>query len=94
MTIRPEPYTAAELRVWRARERLTQARVAALFQTSQRSISHWEAGHLPKGFSEKFERVLFAYYALDKSATRVTDETERNENETVSSRPVDPAFHV
>ena len=77
MTIRGEPYTAAELRVWRARERLTQAHVAALFQTSQRSISHWEAGYLTRGFSEKFERVLLAYYSLDKSATSVTDVTER-----------------
>ena len=66
LTSRTEPYTADELRIWRARERLTQARVAKLFEASQRSISHWEAGDLPKDFSDRFERVLVDYYNVAK----------------------------
>lgn len=62
MTIRAEPYTAEELRIWRAKERLSQTDVARLFDTSQRNLSHWEAGKLPKRFNEAFERVLLAYY--------------------------------
>lgn len=62
MTARLEPYTAEELRIWRAKERLSQADVAALFGTSQRSVSNWELGCIPRGFSEAFERVLIAYY--------------------------------
>lgn len=62
MTIRTEPYTAEELRIWRAKERLSQSDVARLFATSQRSVSNWELGCVPRGFSEAFERVLLDYY--------------------------------
>jgi DNA-binding transcriptional regulator YiaG len=62
MTARADPYTAEELRVWRARVRLTQSQMARLFHTSQRSISHWEAGAVPRDFSERFEKVLIAHY--------------------------------
>ena len=64
MTIRTAPYTAEELRIWRAKERLTQAEVAKLFDTSQRSVSNWELGVIPRDFSEAFERVLMAYYKV------------------------------
>ena len=62
MAARADPYTAEELRIWRAKVRLTQAQMARLFQTSQRSISHWEAGAVPRDFSAQFEKVLIAYY--------------------------------
>lgn len=62
MTTRTEPYTASELRMWRAKERMTQATMAHLFAVSQRVLSHWEAGRLPKNFNDRFERVLVAYY--------------------------------
>lgn len=64
MPLRAEPYTAEELRIWRAKERLSQADVAKLFNTSQRSVSNWELGRTPRGFSEAFERVLMAYYKV------------------------------
>lgn len=67
MPLRAEPYTAEELRIWRAKERLTQADVAKLFDTSQRSVSNWELGCIPKGFSEAFERVLVAYYNVEET---------------------------
>jgi DNA-binding transcriptional regulator YiaG len=67
MTQRVEPYTAEELRIWRARERLSQADVAELFNASQRSISHWENGQLPRDFSERFEEVLMAYYRQEQA---------------------------
>lgn len=66
MTLRAEPYTAEELRMWRAKEHLTQRQVADLFETSQRAVSHYEAGDIPKDFSERFERVLLAYYATEE----------------------------
>ena len=62
MPTRANPYTAEELRIWRAKVRLTQSQMAKLFQTSQRSISHWEAGAVPRDFSERFEKVLIVYY--------------------------------
>ena len=62
MPQRIEPYTAEELRIWRAKERLSQDDVAKLFDTSQRSVSNWELGCVPRNFSERFERVLVAYY--------------------------------
>lgn len=65
MPLRAEPYTAEELRIWRAKERLSQADVAKLFATSQRSVSNWELGVIPRGFSEAFERVLVAYYKME-----------------------------
>ena len=68
MTQRAEPYTAEELRIWRARERLSQSDVAELFGASQRSISHWENGQLPRDFSERFEQVLVAYYSKEQVA--------------------------
>lgn len=68
MTQRAEPYTAEELRIWRARERLSQAECAKLFDASQRSISHWEQGQLPRDFSERFEEVLVAYYRLEQTS--------------------------
>jgi DNA-binding transcriptional regulator YiaG len=67
MTQRAEPYTAEELRIWRARERLSQQRCAELFNASQRSISHWENGQLPRDFSERFEEVLMAYYRQEQA---------------------------
>jgi DNA-binding transcriptional regulator YiaG len=64
MPTRVEPYTSEELRIWRAKVRLTQSQMAKLFHTSQRSISHWEAGAVPKDFSERFEKVLAVYYNI------------------------------
>jgi DNA-binding transcriptional regulator YiaG len=66
MTHRPEPYTAEELRAWRAKTRFTQAQVAALFGVSQRAISSWEDGRIPRRFSEQFERVLIDWYNKEK----------------------------
>jgi len=68
MTTRPVPYTAEELRIWRAKERLTQARLAKLFDIAQRTVSHWETGAVPKDFSERFEKVLMAYYHVKEEA--------------------------
>ena len=55
-------YTAADLRGWRARARLTQARAAALFGIAQTTYSLWERGSLPGGFNDRFEQVLLAWY--------------------------------
>lgn len=68
MTQRTDPYTSEELRIWRARERLSQAACAKLFDASQRSISHWEQGQLPRDFSERFEEVLMAYYRQEQTS--------------------------
>lgn len=59
---RAEPYTAAELRMWRAKLNETQANMAKLFGVSQRVYSHWEAGRLPRNFGDRFEAVLVTYY--------------------------------
>ena len=55
-------YTAADLRGWRARARLTQAQAAALFGIAQTTYSLWERGSLPGGFNDRFEQVLLAWY--------------------------------
>lgn len=68
MTRRAEPYTAEELRIWRARERLSQTKVAELFGIAQRTLSHWECGDIPHDFSERFEGVLVAYYHMEKAS--------------------------
>ncbi len=55
-------YTAADLRAWRARERLTQAYVGRLFGVGQRLVAWWETGLTPRDFSQRFERVLTQFY--------------------------------
>ena len=66
MTVRLEPYTAEELRAWRAKTRFTQAQVAKLFGVSQRAISSWEDGRIPRRFSEQFEQVLINWYEKNR----------------------------
>ena len=55
-------YTSADLRAWRARERLTQAQVGELFGVAQRTIAAWETGPLPHVFQRRFEIVLEKFY--------------------------------
>ena len=56
-------YTAADLRAWRARQGgLTQVKAAQLFGVAQTTYSLWERGSLPRGFADKFEQVLLAWY--------------------------------
>ncbi len=55
-------YTAADLRAWRARERLSQRAVGRLFGVGQRLVSLWEAGLTPRDFTKRFERVLTQFY--------------------------------
>ena len=59
-------YTAADLRMWRANHRLTQAQAAAYFPIAQTTYSLWERGKLPHGFSDRFERALWAWYAASQ----------------------------
>lgn len=60
-------YTSADLRAWRARERLTQAQVAELFGVAQRTVASWEAGHVPRIFSDRFAAVLDEFYREEKA---------------------------
>jgi len=65
-------YTSADLRAWRARERLTQAQVAELFGVAQRTVSMWEASDAlyvsaPSVFSDRFQAVLEKFYQEEKT---------------------------
>ena len=55
-------YSAADLRAWRARARLTQTAAAQLFMVAQTTYSLWERGQVPKDFSDRFEAVLLNWY--------------------------------
>lgn len=56
-------YTGLDLRTFRVRQRLNQSQLGEMFATSQRVISSWESGRVPKNFADRFERVLVDYYA-------------------------------
>lgn len=48
-------YTDADLRSWRARERLSQVEAAKVFGLDQRTYARWEEGRYPRNFSRQFE---------------------------------------
>lgn len=46
------------LRMWRAKERLTQAQAAHLFGVTRQTIADWERGHIPGNFAERFAQAM------------------------------------
>ena len=47
----------ADIRIWRATERLTQAQACVFFGVSRRRLAYWEAGKMvPAAFQQRLRR--------------------------------------
>lgn len=51
-------YTDADLRMWRARDCLTQAQAAGLLGVSQRMVSRWELGAYPRDLKDRMDVAM------------------------------------
>ena len=62
----PGQYDDSTLRMWRAKERLTLAQAAKLFDVSRQTLSRWEDGPVPDDFDDK---LMVAAHRLETAAS-------------------------
>lgn len=62
---------AEMLRMWRAKERLTQSDAAHLFEVTRQTIADWEKGHIPGNFEERFARAMAWHNMRKEGLTNV-----------------------
>jgi len=85
-----------DLHVWRWLEGLKQKEAAALFGVSQQALQQWERGAraLPRGFQERFLRVMIRYYGYEEAAERLrarASQDTRHKPAAATNHPVQPA---
>ena len=57
------------LRLWRAKERLSQAEAGRLFEVTRQTIGEWEKGRVPHDFDARFLRA--AHWLLELKEEKV-----------------------